>query len=105
MDGVTLLDVYDPDSAEVTHRRAEIRYRRDPGSPLPPMPTVFGEYRTWARTHFRTVGLPLFFPASAGQSTSGAGPRKPRTWIGRRADHQRDIIREEFAVRGYPLPE
>jgi hypothetical protein len=103
--GVTLQDIHDSDSDEVTHRRAVTRYRRDPGSPLPPMPTVFGEYRTWARTHFRTVSLPLFFPASAGQPTPGAGPRQPRTWIRRRADRQREIIREEFAARGYPLPE
>ena len=94
--GVTLQDIHDSDSGEVTHRRAVIRYRRDPGSPMPPMPTVFGEYRTWARTHFRTVSLPLFFPACAGQPTPGAGPRQPRTWIGRRADHQREIIREEL---------
>jgi hypothetical protein len=105
VDSVTLQDNYDSDTGDVTYRRVLIRYRRDPGSPLPPMPTVFGEYRIWARTHFRQVSLPLFFPVSAGQSTPGAGPRKPRTWIGRRADRQREIIREEFAVRGYPLPE
>jgi hypothetical protein len=31
-------------------------------------------------------------------------PRRPLTWIGRRSDRQREIIREEFAARGYPLP-
>jgi hypothetical protein len=104
---VTLQDNYDSDAdpEEVTHRRVLVRYRRDPGSPLPPMPTVFGEYRIWARTHFRQVSLPLFFRAPADDLIPGAGLRQPRTWIGRRADRQREIIREEFAARGYPLPE
>jgi len=30
--------------------------------------------------------------------------RKPRTWVGRRKERQREIIREQFAARGYPLP-
>jgi hypothetical protein len=102
---VTLEDIHDSDSGEVTHRRAVVTYRRDPGSPLPPMPTVLGEYRTWALAHFRRVSLPLFFPVPADQPTPGAGTRQRRTWIGRRADRQRQIIREEFAARGYPLPE
>jgi hypothetical protein len=101
VNSVTLQDNYDSDTGDVTHRRVLIRYRRDPGSPLPPMPTVFGEYRIWARTHFRPVSLPLFFRVPAGELTPGAVPRQPRTWIGRRADHQRDIIREEFAARGW----
>jgi hypothetical protein len=105
VDSVSLQDNYDSDTGDVTHRRVLIRYRRDPGSPLPPMPTVFGEYRIWARTHFRPVSLPLFFRVPADQLTPGAGPRQPRTWIGRRAGHQRKTIREEFAARGYPLPE
>lgn len=90
----------------VTYRRVLIRYRRDPGSPLPPMPTAFGEYRIWARTHFLPVSLPLFFRVPADELPVGAAePRQPRTWIGRRADRQREIIREEFAARGHPLPE
>jgi hypothetical protein len=39
------------------------------------------------------------------QFTPGAGSWRPRTWIGRRADRQRKIIREEFAARGHPLPD
>ena len=37
---VTLQDNYDPDAdpEEVTHRRVLIRYRRDPGSPVPRRP-------------------------------------------------------------------
>jgi hypothetical protein len=102
---VTLQAIPHSDSGEVTHRRAEIRYRRNPGSSLPPMPTVLGEYRTWALAHFGRMSLPLFFPVSTGQPTPGAGPRQRRTWIGRRADRQRQITREEFAARGFPLPE
>jgi hypothetical protein len=30
--------------------------------------------------------------------------RSTHHWIGRRSDRQREIIREEFAARGYPLP-
>jgi hypothetical protein len=105
--GVTLQDNYDSDAdpEDVTHRRVLIRYQRDPGSPLPPMPTVFGEYRIWARAHFLPMSLPLSFPVALGESIPGAGPREAWTWIGRRADRQRETIREEFAARGYPLPE
>jgi hypothetical protein len=53
----------------------------------------------------RRLTLPLFFRVPENQVTSEAGPRRPLTWIGRRADRQREIIREEFAARGYPLPE
>lgn len=104
---VTLQDNYDSDAdpEEVTHRRVLIRYRRDPGSPVPPAPSVFGEFRIWERTHFRLMSLPLFFRVPEDQFTPGAGPRRPRTWIGRRADRQGEIIREEFAARGYPLPD
>jgi hypothetical protein len=103
---VTLQDNYDSDAdpEAVTHRRVLIRYRRDPGSPVPPAPSVFGEFRSWERTHFRLMSLPLFFRVPEDQFTSGA-PRRPLTWIGRRSDRQREIIREEFAARGYPLPE
>jgi hypothetical protein len=87
----------------VTHRRVLIRYRRDPGSLLPPVPTVFDEYRIWARTHFSLVSLPLLFRVPEDRFTPGTGPQRQRTWIGRRADRQREIIREEFAARGYPL--
>jgi hypothetical protein len=54
VDSVTMQnnDDSDADPEKVTHRRVLIRYRRDPGSPLPSVPTVFGEYRIWARTHF-----------------------------------------------------
>lgn len=104
---VTLQDSYDSDAdpEEVTHRRVLIRYRRDPGSPVPPVPTVFGEFRIWERTGFRMMSLPLFFRVPEDQFTSAGGPRRPLTWIGRRSDRQREIIREEFAARGHPLPE
>lgn len=90
---------------EVTHRRVLTRYRRDPGSPVPPAPSVIGEFRSWERTHFRLMSLPLFFRVPEDQFTSGGEPRRPLTWIGRRSDRQREIIREELAARGYPLPE
>ena len=104
---VTLQDNYDSDAdpEEVTHRRVLIRYRRDPGSLVPPVPSVFGEFRIWERTHFRLMSLPLFFRVPGDQFTSDGGPRRPLTWIGRRSDRQREIIREEFAARGYLLRE
>jgi hypothetical protein len=64
--------------------------------------TVFGEYRIRARTHFSLVSLPLHFRVPEDQFTPGAERRRQRTWIGRRADRQREIMREEFAARGYP---
>jgi hypothetical protein len=66
--------------------------------------TVFGEYRAWARIHFRTLSLPLTFPPAVG-STDSYMARTPRTWIGRHANRQRQIIRRELAARGYSLPD
>jgi hypothetical protein len=73
---VTLQDNYDTDAdpEEVTHRRVLIRYRRDPGSPVPPVPSVFGEFRIWERTHFRLMSLPLFFRVPEDQFAAGGGP-------------------------------
>lgn len=102
--GVTLLDMWDADSDRVTHRRLDVRYRRDPSTPTGPVPTVFGEYRAWARIHFRTLSLPLTFPPAA-DSMDSYMARTPRTWIGRHANRQRQIIRREFAARDYPLPD
>ena len=73
--GVTLQDIHDSDSDEVTHQRAVIHYRRDPGSPLPPMPTVFGEYRTWARTHPANKRVPRGSRLPRGSSSSSRTPR------------------------------
>jgi hypothetical protein len=101
---VSLREVYDHENGEAVNQRVQIRYRRDPGSQLDPVPSTLGEYRTWARTNFRKVSLPLLFPLPESESSRMSGPRKPRTSIGRRADRQRAIIREEFAARGYPLP-
>jgi hypothetical protein len=67
------------------------------------MPTVFGQYREWARRHFRTLNLPILFPPS--RDELDYIPRAPRTWFGRRANRQREAIRAEFAARGYSLPE
>ena len=94
----------DADSGRVTHRRLDVRYRRDPSTPTGPVPTIFGEYRAWARIHFRTLSLPLTFPPTAGSIDSYMA-RTPRTWIGRHASRQRQIIRRELAARGYPLPD
>jgi hypothetical protein len=102
--GVTLLDMGDSDSDRVTHRRLDIRYRRDPATPTGPVPTVFGEYRAWARIHFLSLSLPLTFPPAADSMDSYLA-RTPRTWIGRHANRQRQIIRREWPARGYPLPE
>jgi hypothetical protein len=99
---VTLQDVWDHETGQVTNQRVNVRYRRDPQTPLGPVPTILGEYRAWARAHFRTVNLPLLFPP-ANDSAGSSRPRRPRTWIGRRSSRQREIIRQEFAARGYSL--
>jgi 3'-phosphoadenosine 5'-phosphosulfate sulfotransferase len=47
-----------------------------------PVPTRLGQHGAWEREHFRTVTLPVF-------------------WVGRRTERQREMIRKEFAARGY----
>jgi hypothetical protein len=100
---VSLVDVSDDDTGRLTGRRLTVRYRRDAEPPSDPMPTVFGEYRVWARRRYRTLSLPVQFPPSPDEF--GYVPREPRTWVGRYASRQRDIIRAEFADRGYALPD
>jgi len=91
-------------AVEVTSRRVHVSYRRDPSTPTGPVPATLGEFRPWTRRHFRTVSLPLAFPPPVDSSDSRP-PRAPRTWFGRHADRQRQIIRREFAARGYTLPD
>jgi DNA-binding IclR family transcriptional regulator len=43
--------------------------------------------------------------ASPAGSMDSRMARTPRTWIGRHANRQRQIIRREFAAQGYPLPD
>jgi hypothetical protein len=101
-----MLDMFedDADSVRVTRRRLEIRYRRDASTSAGPVPTVFSEYGAWARIHVRTLSLPLTFPPAAG-SVDSYRVSAPRTWMGRHANRQRQVIRREFAARGYPFPD
>jgi hypothetical protein len=103
---VTFSNLHEDDArpVEVTSRRVHVSYRRDPSTPAGPVPATLGEFRPSARRHFRTVSLPLAFPPPADSSDSRP-PRGPRTWFGRHADRQRQIIRLEFAAQGYPLPD
>lgn len=94
----------DADSDRVTRRRLEIRYRRDASTSADPVPAVFSEYRAWAQIHVRTLSLPLTFPPAADSMDSNAA-RAPRTWMGRHANRQREVIRREFAARGYSFPD
>jgi hypothetical protein len=103
---VTFVSAHEDDArpAQVTARRVHVSYRRDLSAPTGPVPTTLGEYRPWARLHFRTLTLPLAFPPAVGAVDSGPA-RAPRTWFGRHADRQRQLIRREFAGRGYSLPD
>ena len=101
--GVSLYDMWDSDTDRVTNRRVDIRYRRDAEPPVEPMPTVFGEWRIWNRTYFRSLALPVLFPP--GLDEIDYVPREPRTWLGRYTSRQRQTIRAEFAARGYELPD
>jgi hypothetical protein len=101
-----MLDMFEDDahSDRATRRRLQIRYRRDASTSADPVPTVFSEYRAWARIHVRTLSLPLTFPPAADFVDSDPA-RAPRTWMGRHANRQRQVIRREFAARGFPLPD
>ena len=95
--------MWDSDTDRVTGRRVDVRYRRDAEPPVEPMPTVFGEWRIWNRTYFRSLTLPVFFPPPT--DPFGYVPREPRTWLGRYTNRQRVTIRAEFAARGHELPD
>ena len=103
---VTFVDTYEDDAraSQATARRIHVRYRRDLTIPTGPVPTTLGEYRPWARTHFRELTLPLAFRPAADPLDSGPA-RAPRTWFGRHAERQRQVIRREFAARGFSLPD
>jgi hypothetical protein len=100
---VSLDDMWDSDTDRVTGRRVDVRYRREAEPPAEPMPTVFGEWRSWNRKYFRSLALPVFFPPAA--DPFGDVAREPRTWLGRYTNRQRAAIRAEFAARGYQLPD
>jgi hypothetical protein len=100
---VSLYDMWDSDTDQVTGRRIDVRYRREAEPPVEPMPTVFGEWRIWNRKYFRSLALPVFFRPP--EDPFNYVPREPRTWLGRYTNRQRQIIRAEFAARGYDLPE
>ena len=109
---VTFVDSYtDDDRPHRTPpaRRVQVRYRRDLSTPTGPVPTTLGEYRPWARMHYRTLTLPLAFPppgrsADPGRDSVCLPPRAPRTWFGRHASRRQQVVRHEFAARGYALP-
>ena len=104
---VTFVDTYADDDARpprVTVRRIQVRYRRDLSTPTGPVPATLGEYRPWARMHYRSLTLPLTFRPAVDPSDSQPA-RAPRTWFGRHAERQRQIIRREFAARGFALPD
>jgi hypothetical protein len=103
---VGFVDAYEDDAhpAQTTARRVHVSYRRELSTPTGPVPATLGEYRPWARIHFRTLTLPLAFPPAVGSSDSPS-LRAPSTRFGRHADRQRQIIRREFAARGYTLPD
>jgi hypothetical protein len=75
---VSLQDMFDNETDEVTQQRLAIHYRRGSG--------------------LRLVTLPLFFPVPEILSSG-----TPRSWIRRRADRQREVISGQLAARGYPL--
>jgi hypothetical protein len=79
---VSLQDMHEHDTDEVTQRRLDIGYRRE--------------------TRVGHVALPLFFPPL--DCSPGTGGSR-RGWARRRADRQREIIRAELAAHGHPLPD
>jgi hypothetical protein len=99
---VSRVDVSDDDTERVTGRRLSVRYRRDAEPPTEPVPAVFGDFRAWNRRYYRIISLPVLFPPSLDEFDYI--PREPRTWLGRHVNRQRDLIRAEFAARGYSLP-
>lgn len=96
---VSFGDVYDYEAERVTRRKIQVRYPRHPRQPVPPVPAKLGDALQWSRTNFRTLPLPLTFPLP------GKEPTTPRTRIGRSMQRKRQIVRQEFAARGYPLPD
>lgn len=96
--------VLDDDQDTVLRQVISVRYRRDPGTDLPPSPTRLADYRVWNRAHFRTVKVPLSFPPSPADRWPPV-PEEPATSrLARRRERQRETILREFAAHGFPLP-
>jgi hypothetical protein len=51
------------EDGDVTMGWLTLEVLRNPDVPVPDMPTVIGEFRTWQRQHFRTVRLGVPLPA------------------------------------------
>jgi hypothetical protein len=96
---VSFVEEYDHEAEEVVRRRIQIRYPRGSRQPVSPMPTRLGDAMEWSRTNFRTLPVPIAFPPP------GEEPAASRTWVGRSIRRKRQIVRREFAARGYPLPD
>jgi len=91
---------YDSGTESVSGRRVTVRCRRDPAQEPGEIPAQLGPAWTWLRTHFRTASLPVRFPEPGEHELRGR-----TTWARRQSADKREIIRREFAARGYPLPE
>jgi hypothetical protein len=100
---VTFDTVEDSESDTVERRVISVRYRRDPGEPLPPRPARFGEFQRWNRAHFRTVRVPLSFPPLPGDNWPPVPVEPGTSRLARRRERQREAILREFAARGYQL--
>jgi hypothetical protein len=100
---VRLEEIHDSETDTVSRRVVRVTYRRDPAVPVPPAPSRFGDMQRWSRENFRSVRLPLSFPAPP----QGDGPQRTRRGspFSRRRERQRETIRRELTARGYRLPE
>ncbi len=96
---VSFGDIYDHELEETVRRKIQVRYPRHPEQPVPPVPAKLGDALQWSRTNFRTLPIPLSYPLP------GKEPTAPRTWLGRSMQRKRQIVRQEFAARGYSLPD
>ena len=88
----------------MTHARRHGLRASPPGSVAIVEPVTVGSWSACRPArHYRSLNLPVLFPPSPDELDYI--PRQPRTWLGRYAGRQREIIRAEFAARGYPLPD
>jgi hypothetical protein len=82
------------EDGDVTIRWLTLEVLRKPDVPVPDMPTVIGEFRTWQRQHFRTVRLGVALPAK---------PVDARGRLARTRLRTRQQVLQELESRGLTL--
>jgi hypothetical protein len=83
------------EDGDLVQRWLTVTVLRHPETPVPPTPTVLGEFRAWRKQHFRTVRLGVAMPVKATDAHSKF------TFMALKV---RTEVLRELELRGFQLP-